>query len=147
MNDIRIKLGVPRDDLNRFNDASFYADPCPLCIAYVMFGDRVIEVECVGEMSVFYTVDAGTEDEFREVIRYGDHMRSLFGSDDLLSEAEDKGLIEWRHNPWFTLFSNGDVELNETDSNVFHSIPEALAAAACYLKTGQFDGECGINEC
>jgi hypothetical protein len=143
---MKINLQISMAEYTAYNDAVFYADPEALCVAKVSLNDRSVDVLCVGELRATVTIDSGTEDEFQETVRYGDHMRSLFASDAELQKAEESDKIQFDNNSWFALYEEENEDVNGSTDNAFHTLPEALTAAACYLKTGQFDGDCGIHE-
>ena len=104
------------------NDAAFYTDTHD---AWVIWASGDVKVYRAGEMRIHYTRPDGSI----AVLRYtGDLDDSGIDSDEKLRKAEENGLIEWIHNPWFEVVESDD-EYGEVDLDYDSSIALAMKLA------------------
>lgn len=95
-------------------DAAFYTDTHDSWVIYAA-GD--VKVYRAGEMRINYTNDDGSV----SVLRYTSDLDDKgLDTDEKLRAAEESGLIEWIHNPWFEVVESddeyGEVDLDYTSS-------------------------------
>ena len=98
-------------------DSAFYTYGDSSTVAIITYGDRELRVLCLGEMRLIY----------------GD--RTIYDVEDLISAgitndkklgkvSEEEG--EWVNNSWFEIY---DVDLGDTDFNVYHEARDAINTA------------------
>lgn len=110
-----------------YEPIDFQTDPCfyrstDSFIGTVRLKDFVVRIYCDGEMVLDNKTNRETYYTGGELVDAG------FNTDEKLWQAGEKGELEWRNNPWFDLYVNG-----EHLDCVTHSIDEAVNAAKAFL--------------
>ena len=124
-----IKWGVSYEpDLQNQRDAAFYHNEGR--IATISYKGFEVEIFCDGEMRCYNTE---TEKTYRQTIHLLDDG---INTDKDLSEANEKGILNWDMNCWFDAYVYG-----EHLDDVQYDLAEAIASAVTYVKDQHAEAE------